>query len=199
MFALTPHSCLPADLCMQHCYQLIDSTARPLSTLRLRASCLSSTATICLAAAASWCQASHSPLSCLQICAASTVPVCLAAAIWCWPSHPNSLLPAELRIQHCNDLFGGGSSQSLAANGAFSAISCLPLLRRLAIEDLHCRIEKGALSELSSMTQVGQAVLCSLMSGSCCSGDYSVHLAIGYEDLHALWKVCCMTSPAQHR
>lgn len=107
-----------------------------------------------------------SPLSCLQICAASTVPVCLAAAIWCWPSHPISLLPAELRIQHCNDLFGGGSSQSLAANGAFSAISCLPLLRRLAIEDLHCRIEKGALSELSSMTQVGQAVLCSLMSGS---------------------------------
>ena len=82
-------------------------------------------------------------------------------------SHPISLLHAELRIQHCNDLFGGGSSQSLAANGAFSAISCLPRLRRLAIEDLHCRIEKSALSELSSMTQVGQAVLGSLRSGSC--------------------------------
>eukprot|EP00891_Asterochloris_glomerata_P003742 jgi/Astpho2/3742/Aster-x1169 len=65
----------------------------------------------------------------------------------------------ELRIQHCNDLFGGGSSQSLAANGAFSAISCLPLLRRLAIEDLHCRIEKGALSELSSMTQLEELAI----------------------------------------
>ena len=70
------------------------------------------------------------------------------------PTHRQHSTPPEhleaagkLPVQHCNNLFGSSSEL-------------------VAIEDLHCRIEKGALSELSSMTQVGQAVRCSLMSGS---------------------------------
>ncbi len=96
MFALTPHSCLPADLCMQHCYQLIDSTARPLSTLRLRASCLSSTATICLAAAASWCQASHPPSP-----ACRSAQPALCRSVWQRPSGVGHLIPIPSCLQNC--------------------------------------------------------------------------------------------------
>jgi len=53
----------------------------------------------------------------------------------------------ELQIQHCNDFFG-------MHQGALSAISCLPNLRALRIEDLHCRVDKAALSELARLTQV---------------------------------------------
>ena len=55
---------------------------------------------------------------------------------------------SELQIQHCNDFFSMGQ-------GALSAISCLPRLRVLRIEDLHCRVDKAALAELARLTQVG--------------------------------------------
>ena len=54
---------------------------------------------------------------------------------------------AELAIQHCNDFFSLGA-------GALSAISCLPALRSLRIEDLHCRVDRDALGELARLTQV---------------------------------------------
>lgn len=54
---------------------------------------------------------------------------------------------SELQIQHCNDFFSMGQ-------GALSAISCLPRLRVLRIEDLHCRVDKAALAELARLTQV---------------------------------------------
>lgn len=53
----------------------------------------------------------------------------------------------ELQIQHCNDFFSMGQ-------GALSAISCLPRLRVLRVEDLHCRVDKAALAELARLTQV---------------------------------------------
>ena len=58
-----------------------------------------------------------------------------------------SVCCAELHVQHCNDFFSVG-------NGAWSAISCVKSLRRLAIEDLHCRLDADTLKELASMTQV---------------------------------------------
>ena len=54
---------------------------------------------------------------------------------------------AELHVQHCNDFFSVG-------NGAWSAISCVRSLRRLAVEDLHCRLDAECLKELAYMTQV---------------------------------------------
>ncbi len=56
---------------------------------------------------------------------------------------------SELQIQHCNDFFSMGQ-------GALSAISCLPRLRVLRIEDLHCRVDKAALAELARLTQVSR-------------------------------------------
>ena len=50
-------------------------------------------------------------------------------------------------MQHCNDFFSAGT-------GAWSAISCVKSLRRIAIEDLHCRLEPDALKDLASLTQV---------------------------------------------
>lgn len=54
---------------------------------------------------------------------------------------------ADLHVQHCNDFFSVG-------NGAWSAISCVKSLRRLAIEDLHCRLDADSLKELATMPQV---------------------------------------------
>ena len=54
---------------------------------------------------------------------------------------------AELHVQHCNDFFSVG-------NGAWSAISCVKSLRRLAIEDQHCRLDADSLKELASLPQV---------------------------------------------
>ena len=53
---------------------------------------------------------------------------------------------AQLQIQHCNDFFSMGA-------GALSAIACLPVLRVLRIEDLHCPVNDEALSELARLTQ----------------------------------------------
>lgn len=53
----------------------------------------------------------------------------------------------SLQIQHCNDFFSAGA-------GALSAIACLPALRALRIEDLHCRVDRDALAELARLTQV---------------------------------------------
>ena len=57
------------------------------------------------------------------------------------------IVPADLHVQHCNDFFSVG-------NGAWSAISCVKSLRRLAIEDLHCRLDADSLKELATMPQV---------------------------------------------
>ena len=57
------------------------------------------------------------------------------------------MLCAELHVQHCNDFFSVGT-------GAWSAISCVRSLRRIAIEDLHCRLEADSLKELSSLCKV---------------------------------------------
>lgn len=56
---------------------------------------------------------------------------------------------ADLHVQHCNDFFSVG-------NGAWSAISCVKSLRRLAIEDLHCRLDADSLRELATMPQVSR-------------------------------------------
>ncbi|KAL3155844.1 hypothetical protein ABBQ32_012854 [Trebouxia sp. C0010 RCD-2024] len=53
----------------------------------------------------------------------------------------------DLHVQHCNDFFSVG-------NGAWSAISCVKSLRRLAIEDLHCRLDADSLQELATMPQL---------------------------------------------
>lgn len=58
-----------------------------------------------------------------------------------------SVACAELHVQHCNDFFSVG-------NGAWSAISCVKSLKRLAIDDLHCRLDADSLKELATMTQV---------------------------------------------
>ena len=55
--------------------------------------------------------------------------------------------PADLHVQHCNDFFS-------LSNGAWSAISCVKSLKRLSIEDLHCRLDADSLKELATMTQV---------------------------------------------
>ena len=57
---------------------------------------------------------------------------------------------ADLHVQHCNDFFSVG-------NGAWSAISCVKSLKRLAIEDLHCRLDTDSLKELATMTQVSRS------------------------------------------
>lgn len=61
-------------------------------------------------------------------------------------------LLADLHVQHCNDFFSVG-------NGAWSAISCVKTLRRLAIEDLHCRLDADSLKELATMPQVSPPLL----------------------------------------
>lgn len=66
----------------------------------------------------------------------------------------------HLQIQHCNDWFS-------MPHGALSAISCLPALRMLRIEDLHCRVGKEALAELAALTQVSPQ---SLVRGPPCHG-----------------------------
>ena len=58
-----------------------------------------------------------------------------------------TIVVADLHVQHCNDFFSVG-------NGAWSAISCVKSLRRLAIEDLHCRLDADSLKELATIPQV---------------------------------------------
>ncbi|DBA87081.1 hypothetical protein WJX79_000451 [Trebouxia sp. C0005] len=53
----------------------------------------------------------------------------------------------DLHVQHCNDFFS-------LSNGAWSAISCVKSLKRLSIEDLHCRLDADSLKELATMTQL---------------------------------------------
>lgn len=53
----------------------------------------------------------------------------------------------ELHLRHCNDFFAGGS-------GPLSAIACLPRLRVLRIEDLHCRTDRDSLAELAQLRGV---------------------------------------------
>ncbi|DBA80730.1 hypothetical protein WJX77_008398 [Trebouxia sp. C0004] len=53
----------------------------------------------------------------------------------------------DLHVQHCNDFFS-------LSNGAWSAISCVKSLKRLSIEDLHCRLDAESLKELATMTQL---------------------------------------------
>ena len=67
-----------------------------------------------------------------------------------------SVACAELHVQHCNDFFSVG-------NGAWSAISCVKSLKRLAIDDLHCRLDADSLKELATMTQVRQTSCRELM------------------------------------
>jgi hypothetical protein len=83
---------------------------------------------------------------------------------------------AELAIQHCNDFFSLGA-------GALSAISCLPALRALRIEDLHCRVDRDALAELARLTQVRCARCMHACAGGwqgcmprvpCCASDCGV-------------------------
>ncbi|KAK9820853.1 hypothetical protein WJX81_004021 [Elliptochloris bilobata] len=50
----------------------------------------------------------------------------------------------ELQVQHCNDFFAVGS-------GTLSAVACLPRLRVLRIEDLHCRADRDSLAELAQL------------------------------------------------
>ena len=53
----------------------------------------------------------------------------------------------ELQVQHCNDFFAVG-------NGTLSAVACLPRLRVLRIEDLHCRADRDTLAELAQLRGV---------------------------------------------
>lgn len=53
----------------------------------------------------------------------------------------------ELQVQHCNDFFAVGS-------GTLSAVACLPRLRVLRIEDLHCRADRDTLAELAQLRGV---------------------------------------------
>lgn len=53
----------------------------------------------------------------------------------------------ELQVQHCNDFFAVGG-------GALSAVACLPRLRVLRIEDLHCRTDRDSLAELAQLRGV---------------------------------------------
>ena len=53
----------------------------------------------------------------------------------------------ELQVQHCNDFFAVGS-------GTLSAVACLPRLRVLRIEDLHCRTDRETLAELAQLRGV---------------------------------------------
>ena len=53
----------------------------------------------------------------------------------------------ELQVQRCNDFFAVGS-------GTLSAVACLPRLRVLRIEDLHCRADRDTLAELAQLRGV---------------------------------------------
>jgi len=53
----------------------------------------------------------------------------------------------ELQVQHCNDFFAAGG-------GALSAVACLPRLRVLRVESLHCRADRDALAELAQLRGV---------------------------------------------
>ncbi|CAL8465073.1 g4608 [Coccomyxa elongata] len=80
---------------------------------------------------------------------------------------------SELQIQHCNDFFSMGQ-------GALSAISCLPRLRVLRIEDLHCRVDKAALAELARLTQLEELSL---------TGEEHVNAwAVGVEAIPEEWR-----------
>jgi hypothetical protein len=59
---------------------------------------------------------------------------------------------ASLVLSHCNDLFGGGA-------GALATLACLPALRVLRVEDVHCRLDAGALAELAALTGLEELAL----------------------------------------
>lgn len=67
------------------------------------------------------------------------------------PVHPPRPA-AELRIVHCNDLFGMGSP--------LGAVASLQRLRTLAVEDYHCRLYREPVAELGRLTSVGGVFMC---------------------------------------
>ncbi|KAK9823301.1 hypothetical protein WJX72_001754 [[Myrmecia] bisecta] len=73
----------------------------------------------------------------------------------------------ELQVQHCNDFFSYGQ-------GGFGAISCLHNLRKLSVEDLHCRVEKESTAELSRLVQLEE--LC--ISGEEHAGAWAVGIDV---------------------
>lgn len=84
---------------------------------------------------------------------------------------------AELRVIACNDLFGMGSP--------LGVIASVRGLRRLSVEDCHCRLYREPVAELGRLTAVrpAQALSClslvRLCSGSCAGVAWAVQLGAG--------------------
>lgn len=64
-----------------------------------------------------------------------------------WPPPHSRPRVADLRIVHCNDLFGMGSPLGVVAS--------LRNLKTLMVEDCHCRLFREPVAELGRLTSVG--------------------------------------------
>lgn len=85
--------------------------------------------------------------------------------------------PAELRIHQCNDVFAAREGTFTANAGIFAAISCLPHLTRLSVEEVHYQLDRQSLICLSRLSQVGGPLFTSFMVPFIASSAWQGHTA----------------------